>query len=65
MLFFIFFPGGDKGIYIYADATPEEMKFFYTPYEFGRISLRDETVYGIDVSSTAGDYQLLAIDLLY
>ena len=64
MLFYIFFPGGDKGIYLSTDITSKEVKFFYTPYEFGRVSLRDETVYGIDASSAAGDYQLMALDFL-
>ncbi len=64
MLFYIFFPGGDKGIYLYTDMASKEIKFFYTPYEFASVYLRDETVYGIDLSSAAGDYQLMAIDLL-
>lgn len=65
MFFYTFFPNSDNGIYLYTDMTSKETKYFYTPYEFQRVSLRDETVYGIDASSTTGGYQIMAIDLLY
>lgn len=59
----MFFPSIENGLSLYIDQKTEDVKFFKIPHGLDRMSVCDQTVYGIDYITDTGERDILSIEL--